>query len=1445
MSDLEEEVESGVSKILASIRAYKGHFTRSEKIIQRLSAFVGQSPSSLVLKDLEDELTRFKALIHKITDNYITLQEINPDDFDDYAGKLDELHERYNSIEDRAFQIINDSVRAPAMNPAIPPQAGGQPGARVKVNDSLKPKPLTRDNTPAEFRSWCRKFRAFYTTSGLDKYTIEEQQAYLNVCLDVSLETKIRDKVDRTTPIFGNRGQDSCIQVLEEEFLLKYPVFTRRLEFFKYVQAKNQAFSDFSTKLREKGDEADLGKLTVDELYVFRYICGCSDSKLQERLLKIEKPTLEDLNKEARAYEIAQQAIKSMDGQNKVCKAEGGHKGDKRKRSKSVTKVSRSFLKGKCYRCGSSDHVKDCPKKDALQCKNCNRAGHSTHVCLSRSTDSQKDKSRQNSRAPSRSSSPQPPAKTSLVRSCRGQSKPTPRFMTIVESSCGKVFECMSTPDTGATRSVIAFNIIKKHGIKYKEEEEPLYNASNDRMKCEGSIVIVVSVTDGPKVTINALVSSDLNDEILISWHDMISLGILHVDFPSLVKSVDVEDSLELITADFTDILDDKLGTKCMTGTPMTIHLQDGVDIVPKRILTARQLPLAYQDEAEKIVAKLVAEDIIVPVSEPTDWISPAHFVPKEGGKGGLRLVTDFTALNRFVKRPVHPFPSSKDIIQFLDPTSTCFAKLDAVQGYFQIPLEESSSFLTTFLLPQGRFRYKRAPMGLNASGDEWCYRSDLALVGLPGVKKLVDDILIQAPNEKILLQRIRSVLERCREHRVTISKRKLEVGRTVKFAGNIISADGIKPDPEKVQAIKDFPVPTDLTSLRSFLGLANQLGFFIPDLAQATKALRQLLQKDVAYIWLEEHQNAFDTVKEMLTSDLLVKPFNPNLPTQLLTDASRLYGLGYALLQHEDDGTPRLIRCNSRSLSATESRYATIELECLAIQWAIEQSYFYLLGLPNFVVVTDHRPLIGIFSKELHQLDNARLQRYREKLVSYTFEVQWNAGKDHLIADALSRHPVFPADETDEVANVKLCQAFDRDPQLQCLFEAAEDPDYKALINALRDGKDPRKLPIGHPAQAYRNVWQHLSLMNGEDPTLVVYDNNRIVIPQSEREAILKLLHLAHTGQVKTKKAAQQLYYWPGINNSIKQMVENCPLCQVYQPSQQKEPLITSTATAPMQEVAADLFETGGQNWLIMVDRFSGYPFANRLNSLSSAKIIETMATWFNDYGWPQRCRTDGGPQFRTEFAEFCTAHNIDYNQTSPYNSQSNGLAEAAVKNVKRLIQKITDGNVSPKEFSALLLEWRNTPRADGFSPAQMFMGRRQRGQLPTLPIALEQIDLVQAQEARTETQKKTKAYFDLNTKQLERLQQGQHVLIQHPVSGRWSQTGEIMTIKSDRTYEIKCDDTGRILTRNRRFIRPWTKECAVTTDDITESTENNSPRRSSRLATKKKVSFTPDTKS
>ena len=577
-------------------------------------------------------------------------------------------------------------------------------------------------------------------------------------------------------------------------------------------------------------------------------------------------------------------------------------------------------------------------------------------------------------------------------------------------------------------------------------------------------------------------------------------LEVIPKNFPKRIKPVDVktvlvngkpnqeEDLKKEILEAYPEVFEPSGQLKPMEGPPMKIHLRTDIPIVPSKCPPTRAIPVHLEDKAMEELDKYEAMGVIEKVTHPTDWVSPAFFTGKPGG--GVRLVTDYTKLNKFVKRPDHPFPSPEEVLSWIPGDSKFFAKLDAKSGYWQIPLDDESKDLTTFITTKGRYRYTRAPVGLSSSSDEFCRRTDEALSGLK-LKKIVDDCILASPSIQNLKEKLHEVSKRCRDNGITLSKSKFEVGTSVNFAGYTISANGVSADKEKIRAISDFPTPKNVKDIRSFLGLANQLAEFVFELASASNPLRKLLKKNVPFTWTEEEEKSFAKVKEILTSTPVLNLFDVKKETILLTDASNLYGLGYALVQIDPKDPKKkfnLIRCGSRSVSDTESRYAPIELEALAIEWAIRRSKIYLLG-SNFKVQTDHKPLVGIFNRR--DTENLRLQRIMEKVDNYTFTVEYVKGKTHYIADALSRAPIDkPTDEDLAIVNtIESSLILDISKILNVnnitrdlLFEnlinhAKSDKDYQAIITSLKNGVYAKNLPPRHPGRKISSHWDKLSL--------------------------------------------------------------------------------------------------------------------------------------------------------------------------------------------------------------------------------------------------------------------------------------------------------------------------------------------------------------------------------
>ena len=190
-------------------------------------------------------------------------------------------------------------------------------------------------------------------------------------------------------------------------------------------------------------------------------------------------------------------------------------------------------------------------------------------------------------------------------------------------------------------------------------------------------------------------------------------------------------------------------------------------------------------------------------------------------------------------------------------------------------------------------------------------------------------------------------------------------------------------------------------------------------------------------------------------------------------------------------------------------------------------------------------------------------------------------------------------------------------------------------------------------------------------DDELVYVDGSRIVLPNKSISPILTLLHASHAGTNKTYDLARQFYFWPGMLNDIKQKIEKCRACRIHRPSLPKNPRSTVPPSSymgpPMAHVGTDLFNFGVGKYLVCVDQWSGYPLFRKLTSTSAASIIKTLSECFNLLGWPRSIRSDGGPQFRSEFTDFCNKNHIRHEMSSPYNPRANGLAESAVKTVKK----------------------------------------------------------------------------------------------------------------------------------------------------------------------------------
>ena len=850
----------------------------------------------------------------------------------------------------------------------------------------------------------------------------------------------------------------------------------------------------------------------------------------------------------------------------------------------------------------------------------------------------------------------------------------------------------------------------------------------------------------------------------------------------------------------------------CMEGEEFHIALAEGAK--PFCVNTPRAVPYAYREKLQAELQSLEAQDIIAPVTEPTEWCAPIVVTPKKESEE-IRMCVDLSHLNKYVRRERYQSPTPAEAVaDIASENAEIFTKIDARKGYHQCPLDKESQLLTTFITPFGRFKYLRAPYGISSISEHYNRRMSEALSGLSGFRRIVDDMLIYDNDAVQHVSHVRAILQRCAERNITLNANKFKFALPeIQFAGFVLSKDGYRIDPAIVEAIQHFPTPATRTDLRSFFGLVNQLSASTDAIASLLAPLRSLLSIKNDFMWEANHDVAFSKVKESLTLSPILSFFDINKPTRLCVDTSRL-GLGFILQQKQGESWS-LVQAGSRFLSDTESRYAVIELEMLAVAWAISKCRLFLEGMSHFLILTDHHPLISILnSQSLNEIENPRLQRLKARIMPFGFTAEWVKGTLNQAPDALSRNPVsnplpqdYLAKKWATCAEIRAITAGgDESVRIEEIRKhATGDEEYQQIRKFIVEGFPKHRSELPELCRRYWQVRQHLSI----DDDLIVC-GCRLLIPAAMRRKVLQTLHESHQGNIRTKERARLVVYWPGIDNDIDNVILACKRCQDALPSNCREPIIAKPKPErPFQELAGDFCCYGGRNYLILVDCYSDWPDIIPMGRETVAsKLISALQQSFCRCGVPDVFWSDQGPQFMSkQFQDFARQWGFRHVTSSPRYPQSNGKVEATVKSMKKLIcTSWTGRSLAEDVLARALLQYRNTPsRKDGASPAVKLFGRAVQDILPAHRRAFSsdwtkttnEID-----QGAAKTSEETVEYYNRRAHPLPDITVGSHVAIQNSETKQWDIYGRVVDVGPFRKYFIKLS-SGRVLTRNRRYLR------------------------------------------
>ena len=398
--------------------------------------------------------------------------------------------------------------------------------------------------------------------------------------------------------------------------------------------------------------------------------------------------------------------------------------------------------------------------------------------------------------------------------------------------------------------------------------------------------------------------------------------------------------------------------------------------------------------------------------------------------------------------------------------------------------------------------------------------------------------------------------------------------------------------------------------------------------------------------------EKSFNEVKQALVNATTLTFYNPRKPITVSANASS-FGIGAVILQEENNRL-KPIAFAYRTLLPAESRYAQIEKECLASVWACEKFDRYLRGLQQFKLLTDHKPLVPLINGSDLNAVPMRCQRLLMRMMRYNPKAQHVPGKDLIVTDTLSRHPLPTCDEEDEqtveveiyVSEVTRSWPIS-DIRLDEIREAVDkDLAIREAMTFTLDGWPARSNDIPCDLHGLYSVRSNLSVAEG----LLLY-NGRIVIPSALQPEILEVIHHGHQGITKCNERAKEAVWWFGIGKDIKHIVSHCEQCQVNKAAQRREPLISSPLLGrPWDRIGIDLLVFKGKTFLVAMNYYSRYLEVMNLPKATSSLVIAKLKSIFARWGVPLEVVSDNGPQFSSEsFSKFAKNYGFKHTRQAP----------------------------------------------------------------------------------------------------------------------------------------------------------------------------------------------------
>jgi transposase InsO family protein len=753
------------------------------------------------------------------------------------------------------------------------------------------------------------------------------------------------------------------------------------------------------------------------------------------------------------------------------------------------------------------------------------------------------------------------------------------------------------------------------------------------------------------------------------------------------------------ILIEYEDIFSkDKMDIGCVKNV---VHHIDTGDALPVAC-APRRVPQGVEDKVDELVEQLVKHNIIRPSTSP--WNAPIVVVRKKDGD--IRLCVDYRRLNAVTRRPIFPIPEAQQLFDTLDG-ARYFSCLDLSQGYHQVPVATEDIQKTAFTTRRGQYEYLRMPMGLCSAPSTFQRLMHTVLKDENWHKCLIylDDVLIYGKTPEEHHERLKAVFQRIREANLKLSPSKCTFfQKEVEYLGHVISDEGIKTSPSKVEKVSKWPSPKNAEEVRSFLGLCGYYRRFIKDYAVLVAPLEKLClpiwnkksrtpRTHEPWKWIEEHEKAFLQLKWCLTHSPVLT--FPRRQGRFILDTDASHDAIGAVLSQIQDNEEKVIAYASHKLTKAERGYCITRKELLAVYKYVLTFKHYLYGR-QFSVRTDHQALTWLLNWK--KPNTSQYCTWIAELECYDMEIIHRPGKLHTNADALSRIPQCQQCEINHQEpmsrrNVKVIDTETTPERALCKisFSTAkwrqeDDDDIHKILQLLKQKKTTEAFPkeLEGLSEQARALWTRREQLRirGELLYLLTKDEEyALIIPRTRRSWLVRTTHeaLGHVGVSKTLSALKNKYFWPRMEEFTRLTINSCRQCAERKSGNTNiQPFMQRMVTGyPFEKIAIDIsgpFPSGrtGERYILgIIDCFSKYPVLVALKSTDSKSIAAALIQrWISIFGAPLCIHSDRGSNFESEIIfELCAMFGIKKTRTAPYRPQSDGLVERLFRTVKDMV--------------------------------------------------------------------------------------------------------------------------------------------------------------------------------